>query len=437
MSVSLGIITAEKSMEKIKAIEPAIQTVCSVSYFPYTSLQHLTKLYLENAYKFDGLVFSGCFPYDYIVNNVGIIQKPHVYFDVTDRDYYKLIAKILVQHPGIKFPRVLIEKPGVEVDFAGIFGSADMPMLQSAVANEAYMMHIGTVYELSLEFYRRLWRENKVDLIVTRLSNLAGPLAASGVPFELLFPSPSSMIETVHKLVGHIQSIRLNNAMTAVGMVLALYPTTEEQTRLLEKTLSVFNERNNMSLVVRRHQGRYELTTSNEIMQDITQNATACLLTEFLKERLDFEVCIGWGAGGDVVQAQKNADKALRESQRNREHLAYLVTAQNEVIGPLSGSHSMVYTDMVDEQSERISRALGISTLNYQKLSALQSRKGLKRFTSQDLAGYLNITQRSATRILGKLAAHSGAAVVRNQYLHARGRPVKVYELDLENLYLK
>jgi hypothetical protein len=30
-----------------------------------------------------------------------------------------------------------------------------------------------------------------------------------------------------------------------------------------------------------------------------------CLLTDFLKERLDFEVCIGWGAGGDVVQAQK------------------------------------------------------------------------------------------------------------------------------------
>jgi hypothetical protein len=54
-------------------------------------------------------------------------------------------------------------------------------MLQSAVAKEAYMMHIGTVYELSRNFSRRLWRENKVDHDRHPLSNLAGPLAVRAV----------------------------------------------------------------------------------------------------------------------------------------------------------------------------------------------------------------------------------------------------------------
>ena len=43
---------------------------CDITYLTYSTTMELTGLYLEQASRFDGFLFSGNFPRDYIVEHV-------------------------------------------------------------------------------------------------------------------------------------------------------------------------------------------------------------------------------------------------------------------------------------------------------------------------------------------------------------------------------
>jgi predicted transcriptional regulator len=135
----------------------------------------------------------------------------------------------------------------------------------------------------------------------------------------------------------------------------------------------------------------------------------------------------------DIVSSGQNAMRAFRESMRNAHRSAYLVNDIGEQIGPMVSGKSVVMSGP-SPNAEEMGRRLGISPANLQKMMNLQEKRGISRFSSADLAFYLNITPRSAGRILSRLAAHGGADVVRSDQPNSKGRPYKIYDVDLRKL---
>jgi hypothetical protein len=199
---------------------------------------------------------------------------------------------------------------------------------------------------------------------------------------------------------------------------------------LLEK----FNERSGMSIVIRRNDSMFELTTSNETLRDITQGYSNCLMADYLRGAFGSSVCIGWGLGMDIVSSQRNATKAFMESRRNASHYPYLVSDAGELIGPLTGVKAVTLSGVASAGVEEAGRLLGIEPANLQKLINLQERRGINLFSSADLAFYLNVTPRSASRILARLAERGYAKVVRNEQTNSKGRPHKIYDVDYRKL---
>ena len=59
------------------------------------------------------------------------------------------------------------------------------------------------------------------------------------------------------------------------------------------------------------------------------------------------------------------------------------------------------------------------------------NQKGGDTLSAEELAFYLSITTRSASRILSKLVERGGATVQYNRQLNLRGRPAKIYKITL------
>lgn len=128
----IGVFATARSLRNILRIDSELRSQCNVTYLPYTSLEHLCYLFEQNADRFDGYLFGGLYPYRTVQHKFGPLHKPHAYFTVSDRDYYQIIARMLVQNPTLDFRRVYFDRPEIPVDFRSVFGREDTPLLGSA-----------------------------------------------------------------------------------------------------------------------------------------------------------------------------------------------------------------------------------------------------------------------------------------------------------------
>lgn len=191
-----------------------------------------------------------------------------------------------------------------------------------------------------------------------------------------------------------------------------------------------------MVFVLRQDGQSFDVVTTSATTRELTEQYTTCLLTSYLFEALPFSTYIGWGIGFDIMTAHQNALRAIQESKRDANRYTYLINESDEMVGPLCGDRTISYQLHPSAKTNRLAKNLGISPINLEKLISLQKKKHMTEFSTGDLVFYLNITSRSASRILLKLVEAGAAKQVDSLRLNSRGRPAAIYKINLENLSL-
>lgn len=436
MPLSIGIITASQSLNSIRSAEQEMRKHAKITYLSYHTLSELCDLYSKNFHRFDGFLFSGPFPRDYILENIGAITKPYRCFDLKDRDYYLTFARILARHPGIDFSRVFFD---AEIELAilrNVFPEGKGPRMTMNYTPLEYRGFLCTaVYERALDTYRELWYQKKCDIFVIRFTNLAEQLEREGIPHFSLRPCKESILDDFHALIGDIRESILQNSLVACCIIeIPEASRTLENEELLESALDVFGRSQNCNILARKNREHFEVITSNMEARKITDEYKTCMLSSELNQKLPFPIRIGWGISFDVIDAYKNAKKAVLACQKNRNHYTYLVTESQEMVGPLNSNRSISYGLQPDAQVSFLAKSLGISPVNLEKLVSLQKTRYMYEFTSSDLVYFLEITPRSAARILSKLEKGGLARPIRSVNLSGTGRPTIVYEVDFHTL---
>lgn len=221
MAVSIGIISAQKSMENICGCRPEMSKKCRVTCLPYHTLQDLRRIYVQNMWKFDGFLFSGCFPKDYLEENIGPIAKPYRCLDPRSQDYYLLIARILANNPGIDISRVyidaIVDPVVVESIIENIFQGKNRPYLPQ---NHEVMDYRGSLrkstYDEYMQVYRMLWAQDRFDVFVTRWSNLEERLEAEHIPCILLRPSRETIMYYFSELLHDIRENAVQQSLSLI-----------------------------------------------------------------------------------------------------------------------------------------------------------------------------------------------------------------------------
>ncbi|MEQ2398811.1 hypothetical protein [Merdimmobilis hominis] len=422
----IAIIAAQNSLSRIREIDPVISHLCEPQYLPYADLEEM--LSLCRVAQADGILFSGLLPYNTAQDALGPFPQPTAYLDVSQRDFYKALTRIALNNRGMDFSRVLIDATNKSFDLGGIFPPGKGPLYgpESDVRGS-------DIYQDYLSAYRNAWQSGRIDLVVTRLTSLSSALEREHIRHEILFPSKTSMIDTFRRLVREVEAQQMADSLSAFILVSPSEPGGMKGV-LLYKALMDFGREQGASFVIRQSQERFDVVTSSGVARRLTRGYTFCPLEEYLREQLDFPVNIGWGIGADVLSARRNAARALGESQHSGGRGSFLVTQENQVIGPLGEENAIAYTGSPNHKAEVLSRLLSMSPLAVQKILSVLEKLGRDQLTSQELAEYLGITQRSASRLLGQITQRGGAQEVLSDGPSRRGRPQKRYQITFDAL---
>lgn len=423
---SIGIIAVAASMKNIMEIDEDLQKHCNVTYLPYTSNDHLMYVYQQNVGRFDALLFGGEYTWNIIQERSGNIPIPFAFFDVADRDYYRVIAQLAIQEPGLDFARVLFDKPETPVNFPVIFGRSDIPLI---IDDFDCSLPYSDYWALELNCYQKLWADGQVDWIVTRFGSMEEELQRLGIRYKLLLPSKESMLDTFFGLLLQLEQAAPREGTVCIGLFTPNSSSRDtDQLDRLEDCICDYNRRMGDIFLLYRHGSRLEVTTSLTVLREMTRDYTSCPLLANLERALSFPVSIGWGYAENVIAAHQNAVRALRKAARQSGPSAYLVTDDGYIVGPLGSGPEQEITSL--PHLHPAEESCHIASDHQSKLRAALAKRDDPVLCAKELAGILDITTRSAARILLQLEKSGAARAYEKRSLNQRGRPTKYYQID-------
>ncbi|MCI8870821.1 MAG: hypothetical protein HFF39_09830 [Lawsonibacter sp.] len=433
MRLSIGIFAARPSCDYIReALQEQPNFPHQFTFYPYASLRELLDLYQAHAGEFQGIVFSGYYPYQYICARCGIPQTPSTYFELDHRDYYRVLLSVTYRNRGLDIRRVWLDTPILDIPWSYIFGSPDARPQSIGFWPD---LTADDYYEQALDAYLQAYRSRQVDFIITRMTNLSDRLTREGVPHALLFPSPSSVWETVEKLAKLIQSRRVQDSLSAVGFLQPAQGMALDALSQLHTWIYQFNKENGGKLIILQTTDRFELLTPNASLLQLTQSYTCCALSDYIRTHCGVPFYTGWGVGADILQAQQNASSALKESRNSPSLAPFLITQENRLIGPLGQPECRTCELEPGQDARVLAKKIGVSLSTAQRMLSLYGERAEFRLTRNDLSRYLNTSARTANRILTRLTEVGAARIVATEKSGSAGRPISVFQLNLQSLY--
>ena len=396
--IKLAILTPKNSYEKIKKSLKDIE--CEVKYIFYDNLYDLESLYLKNAQEYDGIITSGPIGYEIIKNSVELLT-PLYHFDISKGDLYKYLFNILKENPKIDFSRVYIDFISPEKKeywFQDIFKKEEEPIF--------YKINFSNknLYETLKNNYTNLKNNKKMDIVLTRISNMVEFLKNEKISFDFLFPSEENIKNTVLEVIKDIKILKSEKKQIIFGKLLL----NEVSADIEEEIHSV-----SKNCIVKI------LDKSIEILM-IYEDFINSNIALNLKKKLKMNFFSGWGKGNNINEARYNAEKAYKKSKETNFEVVYLVSTNSEII----------LSEIDDEKKKNIEiieklKELNITKQNSEKLIELFRSK--EKVSCASLATYLDISERTANRLLLKLEENNLA--ISNLIKISRGRPKKLYQL--------
>ncbi|WP_274235987.1 HTH domain-containing protein [Fusobacterium nucleatum] len=396
--IKLAILTPKNSYEKIKKSLKDIE--CEVKYIFYNNLYDLENLYLKNAQKYDGIITSGPIGYEIIKNSVELLT-PLYHFDISKGDLYKYLFNILKENPKIDFSRVYIDFISPEKKeywFQDIFKKEEEPIF--------YKINFSNknLYETLKNNYINLKNNKKMDIVLTRISNMVEFLKNEKISFDFLFPSEENIKNTVLEVIKDIKILKSEKKQIIFGKLLLneVSADIEEEIHSISKNCIVKILDKNIEILM--------------IYEDFINSNIALNV----KKKLKMNFFSGWGKGNNINEARYNAEKAYKKSKETNFEVVYLVSTNSEII----------LSEIDDEKKKNIEiieklKELNITKQNSEKLIELFRSK--EKVSCANLATYLDISERTANRLLLKLEENNLA--ISNLIKISRGRPKKLYQL--------
>ena len=394
--IKLAILTPKNSSEKIK--NSLKEITCEIKYIFYNNLYDLEELYLKNAQKYDGIITSGPIGYEIIKNSVELFT-PLYHFDISKGDLYKYLFNILKENPKIDFSRVYIDFISLEKKeywFKDIFKKEEEPIFyQINFSNK-------NLYETLKNNYTNLKREKKIDIVLTRISNMVNFLKSEKILFDFLFPSEENIKNTVLEVIKDIKILKSEKKQIIFGKLLfdKISIDIEEEIHSISKNCIIKILDKNIEILM-----LYE----DFINSNIALN---------LKKKFRNNFLSGWGKGNNINEARHNAEKSYIKNKETNTEVIYLVSTNSETILSEINAKKKKNIEIIEKLKK-----LNITKQNSEKL--IELFKNQEKVSCANLADYLNISERTANRLLLKLEENSLA--ISNLIKINRGRPKKIY----------
>lgn len=301
---------------------------------------------------------------------------------------------------------------------------------------EAIEYEPGTSYEELADMHEALYRSGSIEVALTGLAKTHEILCAKGIRSYRIVPTKYLIREYIQKALYISETLRLRAYQIAL-VILKLRGGKAE----IRSEYDYLKLKNSFEAILIDYAkgifGAVFPYGRDEYLVFTTRGALeeAHGLNEFFRaaDGAGLSFCSGLGFGTTAFNAEANARKALNRACAVSGSCLYSVDVDGEIEGPISSELRSIQYSLAETDSKVrfVAERTGLSTAYVTKIQALMRMTGRNRFDVDEFATGLDISSRSARRILQGMAEAGYAGIVALESRSKTGRPRRVYELNL------
>lgn len=431
--IRIGVFGAKDSLKSIATVAQEYTQVAEFTYYPYEHKEDTPDLVQQNLHNFDVALFSGRVPYN-IVTSAMSLEKPSVY----------------VPHNGSSIYRTLwdIKEAGYSLEHLS-FDTIDEHEIREILKELSLSDHNVHVYEYDGDIdYAKLadvhvkhWEKNHNYVAVTCLLKTSEILKLKGIPSFRVALTKSLIRQVIESAINKATHLQLRANQLAIIIVdidhFKKHIKRSQSEYELQRLKLKFNEK--LLNFAEEIQGalftfgsdEYLIFTTGGALEEKNHDFYRNRFFEMLENELDIQISMGIGYGRSAYEAENNGRIALHHAKESGGNCAYSVDQNKVISGPLNSlSKLSFHSSISDSKINTLSAQSGINAKNISKLISMIEKIG-NTVSSKEIAYYLNLTDRSARRILATLHETGLAEQIGETNETIKGRPRALYKLNL------
>ncbi len=427
MKVKIGLVGPADSLERI--LQASGRYLDSVEFVPgiYKLKEESPGITRELAPTCDVILFSGVVPYR-IAALANVTSKPLLYLPRLGMSLARPLWDM--RERGQSFERISIDS-FAEQDLQEV--AEELGIRFRTVRMVEYWESAS--YEELADSHESYFRQGITDVALTGLRRTTELLQERGVPCHRIYPTRHTIRESIEKAIYIGQNNRLRAYQTAVFIFQlrrgpASSSTAYDFLRIKNSFERILIDFANgiFGSVFPFGYDEYILFSTRGSAEE--PNWMSSLFAS--ADREDIVFCAGLGYGTTAYNAEANARKALNRAGGSKESSLYSVDVDGEICGPLAGPQPARYNIAESDAGIlAIAEASGLSPAHVSKIRALVRSAGRSRFDVEEFAAGLEVSPRSARRILQGLIAAGAARIAAIESSTRAGRPRRLYEVSI------
>lgn len=275
-----------------------------------------------------------------------------------------------------------------------------------------------------INWHKTLYDEGKTRFMLTGFGAVYTQLKNLGYPVYRLHPTYTQVRLAYQDLINKLRISKLKSSQIAVQIIRIKGKSNKNYYEELNIQNSLERE---IISYVRDVQGALYSSGRDEYIISGTRGSFKDSIVSFLKllNNTQIELCSGIGYGHTAYEADVNARNALAASLL-RDGL-FVLDEDGHISGPINKTSLPAGAEA--QVIDSIREATGLPLAYLQRLQDLRKRKSSSSFDSKEIAGYLEISERSARRVITKLL-ESGYGTLATEEKHSQGRPKKIIKIN-------
>ena len=399
--IAVAIVSPSRSLEPISKVIESYEFNCQFHKYIYNELSDIDWIYQDCKDFCDVIFFSGELGYHYIKKRFPDIQIPCTFTAYGPKDILSILLNFKIEHPEIPLNRVF-------VDFLTPLNNFMNMHQYIKKENMPYFFEDSTYdYAHITQRTKSLWDSGKIDIVISRSINNLGRLDELHIPYLAVFPSEEMIRESIETALNNLRLNQIepqDHLMVLVRLPFGQDCSQEEREyrkATVYKVLVDYRRERGTEFSISMGVNQFELSGRQPI-QTMTPDAMRDFVLR-LQQSLDFPFRVGVGVHPDEDRSHYYAERALLEAGRHGANDGFFICGENETMtGPLSSALLPTYS-YSNEKAAALGRKIGISEANLLKLAGLFQADRDTLMTTAMVSKLLNITPRSAGRILTKL----------------------------------
>ncbi|WP_214826346.1 hypothetical protein [Exiguobacterium algae] len=365
--------------------------------FPYDDPREAKDI-AHQLHFFDGVFFSGSFPYTYAMERANLPYAHHVIQDdvilLTSLLYVSTIHHVRLDDLSID----LVQASRLDTIFES-FPNTLSPMHVKQL--NPYMD-----FEDLIAFHKQLQDSGATQLALTSVEQVHRRLLNDGYASQLMIEPKE---RTLHHFNDFLQQIRLKKSDQSQFAILH-YSNSSEETLAHVSDHQFFDgkllQSDEEGVTILSNKGKIETAISNGVvLPDLSS------------------VHVGIGYGSDYQRALDHARLALyAESER----LMRIVDDSKRLM--FSDQPSPIHFRVTQTRVYDMMKQTGMSPTNIEKL--IHFSQDQLEFTAKELTDYLHVTRRTTERLIKRLVDAKLVHAIGEEMSYSQGRPRTVYKFQ-------